>query len=134
MRLLTVLSLLLLAALPAWAQAPYANIDNAQLQALMDRGVPVVDIRTAPEWKETGTLKGAHRVTAFDERGRGTPDFTARLAEIAKPGDEVVLICRSGNRTRVVAEALTKQMGYTRVYNVDKGIRPWLAEGRPVEK
>ncbi|MBI2235441.1 MAG: rhodanese-like domain-containing protein [Magnetospirillum sp.] len=125
---------LLLAAAPALAQAVYSNVDNGKLQALMDRGVPVVDVRTAGEWKETGTVKGAHRITAFDDNGRPVPDFTARLAAVAKPGDEVVLVCRSGSRTKVTADALTRQLGYSRVYNVEKGMRAWLAEGRPVER
>jgi rhodanese-related sulfurtransferase len=125
---------LLLGAAPALAQATYSNVDSAALQALMDRGVAVIDIRTPGEWKETGTVKGAHRITAFDDSGRPVPDFTARLAAVAKPGDEVALICRSGNRTKVTADALTRQLGYARVYNVERGMRSWLAENRPVER
>lgn len=118
---------------PVWA-ADFADIDSKALAELMAKGVPVVDIRTPPEWKETGVLKGAHRIMAFDEKGKLAPDFVQRLGEVAGPGDEVALICRTGNRTRVISKALAAQLGYRKLYNVEKGIKAWIAEGRPVEK
>jgi len=44
----------------------------------------------------------------------------------------VIVICRSGNRTRAVSQFLSQQAGYVKVYNVKYGIRGWLKEGRPV--
>ncbi|OAN50586.1 hypothetical protein A6A04_17955 [Paramagnetospirillum marisnigri] len=124
---------LLLSAAPAFAQS-LTHVDNAALQALMAKGVPLVDIRTPPEWAQTGTIKGAHRIMAFDERGKLAPDFIEKLAAVAKPGEEVALICRTGNRTGFLGKALTEQVGYTKVYNVEKGIVRWMSEGRPVER
>jgi rhodanese-related sulfurtransferase len=118
---------------PAFADA-LTHVDNAALQALMAKGVPLVDIRTPPEWAQTGTIKGAHRIMAFDERGKLAPDFIEKLAAVAKPGDEVALICRTGNRTGFLGKALTEQVGYAKVYNVEKGIVRWMSEGRPVER
>ncbi|MEW5729552.1 MAG: rhodanese-like domain-containing protein [Pseudomonadota bacterium] len=123
----------LVAAAPAWAQ-DVANVDNETLAALMAKGVPVVDIRTPPEWKQTGVLAGSHRIMAFDENGRLAPDFVQRLSQVAGPDDEVALICRTGNRTRALSQALARQLGYRKLYNVEKGIKAWMAEGRPVEK
>ena len=57
------------------------------------------------------------------------PRFTAEVGK----NDPVVLICRSGNRTDVVARELVEQ-GYTKVYNVRHGISRWIGESNPVVK
>ncbi|RAU22854.1 sulfurtransferase [Paramagnetospirillum kuznetsovii] len=134
MRFLLAALFAMMLSLPALAESALTNVDNTALQALMGRGVPVVDIRTPGEWSQTGTIAGSHRIMAFDERGKLAPDFLEKLASVAKPGDEVALICRSGNRTAVISKALTDQLGYRHVYNVEKGMNRWLGEGRPVEK
>ena len=110
----------------------FETIDAAALQALIDRGVTVVDIRTPEEWRETGVIAGSKRIMAFAPDGRLNPQFASEFQSIVHPGDEVALICRTGNRTRVVSEALSRQAGYSRVYNVDGGIVRWLADGRAV--
>ena len=55
------------------AQAEVIDIDNAQLAQLMKSGVTVIDIRTKPEWEETGILPGSKLLTFFDERGKADP-------------------------------------------------------------
>ena len=133
-RLILALFIALLASTAAWAEQALTSIDNATLEALMIRGVPVVDIRTPGEWAETGTIPGSRKIMGFDERGRLAPDFLEHLSKVVKPTDEVVLICRSGNRTAALGKALTEQLGYTHVYSVDKGIKRWIGEGRTVGK
>ena len=51
------------------ARADVVDIDNAELAKLAASGVPVIDIRTRPEWEETGIVPGSHLLTFFDERG-----------------------------------------------------------------
>ncbi|TVT71800.1 MAG: rhodanese-like domain-containing protein [Denitromonas halophila] len=124
-----------LAGLSFSAVADTVNIDAATLERLRTEGVPVVDIRTAPEWQQTGIVPGSHLLTFFDNRGEAEPEaWLARLQAIAKPGEPVVLICRSGNRTAVVSRFLTENVGYAKVYNVEGGIRAWTKEKRPVVK
>jgi len=114
------------------ARAEIIDIDNAQLASLSSSGVPVIDIRTAPEWEETGIVPGSHLLTLFDERGNADPAaWLEKVKAIAKPGDPVIVICRSGNRTRAASQFLSKQ-GYTKVYNVKQGIRAWASEKRPL--
>ncbi|TVO58766.1 rhodanese-like domain-containing protein [Denitromonas halophila] len=124
-----------LAGLSFSAVADTVNIDDATLERLRADGVPVVDIRTAPEWQQTGIVPGSHLLTFFDKRGEAEPEaWLARLQAIAKPGQPVVLICRSGNRSTVVSRFLTENAGYTKVYNVEAGIRGWVKAERPVVK
>ena len=114
-------------------RAEVIDIDNAQLAKLLASGVPVIDIRTAAEWQETGILPGSHPLTFFNERGQADPAaWLAKAKAIAKPGDPLVVICRSGNRTKTVSQYLAQQAGYTKVYNVKDGIRAWVAENRPI--
>lgn len=131
MRRYLALPLLALAALTASAEV--TDIDNAELDRLMKAGATVIDIRTAPEWEETGIVKGSHLLTFFDERGRyDAAAWLEQVKRVAKPGDPVVVICRTGNRTKPVSQFLDKQAGYTKVYNVRNGIKAWIGSGAPV--
>ncbi len=123
-----------LLSLCAWAaQAEVINIDNAELARLAASGVAVIDIRTAPEWRETGVLAGSKLMMFFDEKGQvDAPAWLAQLKTVAKPGQPVILICRSGNRSRAAAQFLTQQTSYKTVYNVTAGINGWVGEGRAV--
>lgn len=112
------------------ARAEVVDISNAELARLAVSGVPIVDIRTEGEWKETGVVPGSRLITLFDERGRPDPAWLEKVREVAKPDQPVVVICRSGNRTRAASDLLSRQGGYAKVYNVRDGIRAWAKEGR----
>ena len=115
------------------ARADVVDIDNAELAKLAAAGVPVIDIRTRPEWEQTGIVPGSHLLTFFDERGQADPAaWLERAKAISKPGDPVVVICRTGNRTKVVSQFLSQRAGYAKVYNVRNGIVAWTNEGRSV--
>lgn len=110
----------------------YTTLDAAQVREMVAKGVTVVDVRRSDEWRDTGVIEGAARITAFDARGRFDPDFPAAFSAAVAPDEEVVIICRSGNRSRVVSELLTGRAGYSRVYNAGGGMRSWIAGGNPV--
>lgn len=126
------LSLLALS-LPLQLRAEVVDIGNAELARLLAAGVPVIDIRTAGEWRETGVVPNSRLLTFFDERGRAdAPAWLQQVQGVAKPDSPVIVICRSGNRTRAASQFLSQQGGYRTVYNVRDGIRAWAAEGRPL--
>lgn len=115
------------------ARADVVDIDNAGLARLAAAGVPVIDIRTEGEWKESGVIPGSRLLTFVDERGRtDAPAWLAKVQAVAKPDQPVILICRSGNRTRAASHLLSQQAGYQKVYNVQDGIRSWAGDGRPL--
>jgi rhodanese-related sulfurtransferase len=127
--------LILLIGLVQPATAEVIDIDNQQLKNLMARGVPVVDVRTPQEWRETGLVDGSHGLTFFDAQGRyDTTRWLAELSTIAGSDEPVILICRSGNRSARIAAFLDQQAGYQTVYNVRSGIRSWLAEGNQTRR
>ena len=111
------------------ARAEVIDIDNAQLAQLMKQGVTVIDIRTQPEWEETGILPGSKLLTFFDERGKADPAaWLDKVKPLAGQNDPVVVICRSGNRTKPVSQFLSQQAGYAKVYNVKSGIKGWIGD------
>lgn len=115
------------------AQAEVINIDNVELARLAASGAAVIDIRTAPEWKETGVISSSKLLTFFDDKGRvDAPVWLEHLKSLTKLGQAVVLICRSGNRSSIAAQFLSKQTGYKTVYNATGGLNTWTREGRPV--
>lgn len=128
LRQLAISSLLILSS--TLSQAEVIDIDNAQLDRLLKAGVPLVDIRLAQEWEETGIIPGSQLLTFFDERGRyDAATWLGKVQAFAKPEQPLIVICRSGNRTRPVSQFLSQQAGYTKVYNVRQGIKSWIASG-----
>ena len=116
-----------------FARAEVIDIDNARLDQLSKSGVPVIDIRLQSEWEETGVVSGSKLLTFFDEKGRvDAPAWLEKIKPIAQPNKPVIVICRSGNRTRAVSQFLSQQAGYATVYNVRQGIKGWMAAGGPV--
>ena len=88
----------------------------------------IVDIRTKPEWIQTGIVKGSHLITFFDAQGNyDAKDFLKQMDELAKEDKEIALICRTGNRTGQVANFMAQQ-GY-KVKNLDGGVMSLASEG-----
>ena len=107
-------------------------LDNAALERLLERAVPVIDIRTPDEWRETGVIEGSRLLTFFDAQGRH--DFRAWLTElagIASRDEPFALICDSGGRSGLVSQILDAHIGYERVHDVPGGIAQWVVENRP---
>lgn len=115
----------------AATQGVVKNISNAELQTLLDQKVTLIDIRLPEEWAQTGTVADSHRITLFQKNGAVTPDFLAKVQQVAATDKPVALICRTGNRTRAGADMLA-QVGYKEVYNVTQGIMGWINADKPV--
>ena len=89
---------------------------------LLVNKVPMVDIRTVEEWKETGLVKGSIPIQFFDERGEY--DIRAFLEALNAKVDttkEFALICRTGSRTMMVAQFLSDKLQY-KVIDIEGGI------------
>jgi rhodanese-related sulfurtransferase len=123
---------LLAIAVSACSAPPYTNLSNEQLEPLLEQDIAVYDIRRPLEWQQTGVIEGSRLMTFVDSDGRVLPDFLTRFTEQTAKDQPVILICRTGNRTRTLARHLVEQLGYTQVYNVRGGIRDWIREGGAV--
>jgi len=128
--------LLLLLALCVAALANFKGITPSQLQGEIDKNTVVIDIRTPPEWKELGIVPTSKTIMFFDEKGKY--NVQAWLTEFSKhiknKKQTFVLVCRSGNRTDVVGNFLSKKMGFENVLHLENGIKSWIKEKKEVIK
>lgn len=115
------------------AYAEVVNVDNTELARLAASGVPVIDVRTEGEWKQSGVIAGSKLLTYFDEQGKvDQPAWLAQVRKYAKADQPVILICRSGRRSDAASQFLSQQAGYKTVYNANGGMNAWGKEGRAV--
>jgi rhodanese-related sulfurtransferase len=129
MKHLALTLLLSLLALPALVLPALAEVTHRPASAeLINSGIPVIDIRTEQEWRQTGVVAGAIPITFFDARGRyDAQAFLQQLEQQVDKDQPIALICRTGNRTRAVSQFLSEQ-GY-QVINMEGGIMKMLREG-----
>ena len=118
----------------ACAEPPYNNLDNKQLKTMLDKNVPIFDVRRPDEWKQTGIVEGSKLLTFVDGRGQIKADFLSRFTATVGKDEPVILICRTGNRTSTLARHLVENMGFTKVYNVRNGITQWIRDGQPITR
>ncbi|RDH83798.1 MAG: sulfurtransferase [endosymbiont of Galathealinum brachiosum] len=113
-------------------EPPYTNLDNAQLKLMIDKGIPVYDVRRVDEWRQTGVIKGSKLLTIISSEARVNPEFMPNFTRANDINSQVILICRTGNRTRKLATYLIENYGYKNIYNVQNGISHWIREGNSV--
>lgn len=101
----------------------FATITNEEAsQGLINSNIPIVDIRTPGEWKETGLLKGSIPIMLFDEKGNyDLKDFLEKLNKAVDTKKQFAIICRTGSRTSVLAPFLSQKLNYD-VINIKSGI------------
>jgi rhodanese-related sulfurtransferase len=85
-------------------------------------GVFLLDVRTQEEWDEFHAPNTT--LIPLDQ-------LEARLDELPQD-EEIVIVCRSGNRSQVGRDIL-RNNGFERSTSVSGGLRAWRAAGYPVE-
>lgn len=93
------------------------NINAETLREKMRKGgkIKIVDVREPYEF-QSGHIQGAVNIPL------GRIAFVARKE--LSPDEEIVLVCRSGNRSMQAARKLSR-MGYRRLYNLSGGMMMW---------
>jgi rhodanese-related sulfurtransferase len=94
-------------------------------QLLQSGDAQLVDVRSAEELKFVGQVPGSQHVawatgTALTRNPRFVRELEAKLAKAGGKDAVVLLLCRSGKRSVLAAEAAAKA-GFTNVYNVLEG-------------
>ena len=118
--------------------APFAfsdviEIGNIELKSLLQKKIPLIDIRRKDEWKSTGIVENSILMTFFDKNGKAnTNEWLKELNKIAKKNDPVILICRTGRRTGIISKFLSEKVGYSLIYDVTDGITDWIKKGNTV--
>jgi len=102
---------------------PFAgSVSPQQAWALHQAGqARIVDVRTAEERKFVGHVPGTlHVAWATGTALTRNPRFVRELEAKVGRHDPVLLLCRSGKRSALAAEAAAKA-GFTRVFNIREG-------------
>ena len=119
---LVVLVIYLLNRQPKYANSLPDSISVAEAYQKYQAGTLLLDVRTQEEWDEYHAPNTKH--IPLD-------DLESRLSELPKD-EEIVVICRSGNRSEPGRDTLLKN-GFTAVTSVEGGLKAWSAAGYPIE-
>jgi rhodanese-related sulfurtransferase len=101
-----------------------ADVDVETVAAIRQNpGVYLLDVREPDEYA-AGHIPGITLIPMGE--------VASRLAELPRD-KEIVVTCRTGNRSAQVADLLREQ-GFTNVHNMTGGIVAWEEAGYPVEQ
>ncbi len=120
--LVVVIAVIVLAAFMMMKGGGKNSVSTQDVAANKDK-IVLIDVREPAELKNEGYIEGSKNIPMGS--------IENNLRNIPKD-KEVVVYCRSGNRSGVVVAKLT-QLGYTNVKNMAGGIMKWKAEGLPVK-
>ncbi len=130
-RTLTITIFLMISSMSLFAEI--VEVDNDKIDKLIKVGVPLVDIRTEREWYETGVIDQSNLLTFFDKYGNSkVEEWITKFEKIAGRNDPVIIICRSGRRSRVVANYLVQKENYLTVYHATNGIKSWIESNKKI--
>ena len=114
--------------------ADIVNINNKQIKELSKTNIPIVDIRRSSEWEQTGVIPKSILLTFFDKNGKYIFDkWYANLRLKINEGKPIILICRTGRRTKIIAEMMDKKLDNV-IYNAQNGITSWIDAKLPTIK
>ena len=112
------------------AQAQDIEIEVAQLKNLLDNNALLVDIRREEEWKQTGVIFGSMLSTFFNKDGTANINaFLSDLRENVSAEQTILLICRTGRRTKVATNFMLSNTEFKEVFSVIGGITEWKKQG-----
>ncbi len=109
---------------PATASGPAALPSEISVSTAFEKrtqGAFILDVREPYEW-EAVHIPGATLIPLGQ--------LASRVSELP-PDQEIVVVCRSGNRSQQGRDIL-KQAGFTQVTSMAGGMNQWQAAGFPV--
>ena len=92
--------------------------------ARLQQGVQLIDVREPYEFAQV-------RIPGSELAPMGT--LMTRAREVLDPQQETIFVCRVGDRSGVLVDAL-RQAGFQKVYNLAGGLAGWMNEQLPVEQ
>lgn len=112
---------------PVVNETPAKELSAKEAAALIKNppaeGLIIVDVRTPQEFA-AGHIEGAKNMDYFG------PQLERQLLQLNRQAPTLIY-CNSGNRSAGALD-IVRQMGFTKVYHLTKGIEEWKAEDRPL--
>ena len=111
-----------------FAFAEVIDVDDQEMIRLSNDNIPIVDVRRSSEWDQTGVIPNSILLTFFDEEGNYNFDeWFEKLQLEINVADPIILICRSGQRSKVVANMIDEKFNSI-IYNSQSGINSWISK------
>ena len=111
------------------AFAEIVNVNNEQIKELSKINIPIVDVRRSSEWDQTGVVPKSILLTFFDKEGNYNYDeWYEKLRLEIDEGKPIILICRTGRRTQIIAKMMEIKKFDNVIYNAKNGITSWIDE------
>lgn len=102
----------------------------AQAQEATRRGAVLVDIRPYAQRREFGMIPGALVIERNVLEWRLDPRCDARLHDVARYDQEVIVVCQEGYTSSLAAGSL-RELGLTGAGDLDGGFAAWREAGLP---
>ena len=114
--------------------ADVVSITNEQILKLSKSNIPIVDVRRNSEWHQTGVVPNSILLTFFDKNGNyNFEEWHEKLRLNINEEKPIILICRTGRRTKIIAEMMDKKLDNV-IYNAKDGITSWIDAKLPIIK
>ena len=111
-----------------FAFAEVIDVNDQEMIKLSNLNIPIVDVRRSSEWDQTGVIPNSILLTFFDEEGNYNFDeWYEKLQQEINVSNPIILICRSGKRSKVVANMIDEKFN-TIIYNSQSGINSWISK------
>ena len=111
-----------------FAFADIVDVNNEQIKELSNSNIPIVDVRRSSEWEQTGVIPNSILLTFFNEEGDyNYHQWYEKLRLEIDESKPVILICRSGKRSKIIAQMMNENFDHV-IYNAKKGIITWIDE------
>jgi rhodanese-related sulfurtransferase len=105
------------------ARAHLERVSPEELQAAVDKGALVVDIRPEANRRDEGEMPGAIVIDRGVLEWRLAPSSAWRSIDVA-PGQRVILLCNEGYQSSLAAAALI-ELGIDGATDLIGGYRAW---------
>ena len=106
--------------------AEIIEVNNDKIKELTLSGIPIIDIRTKNEWNTTGVIQNSNLITFFDNNGKyNLSKWLAQIKLINPDSKSIILICRSGRRSHLVAKMINQNFD-SPIYDATGGMNSWV--------
>ena len=111
-----------------FAFAEIVDVNNKKIIQLSNANIPIIDVRRSSEWEQTGVIPNSILLTFFDDEGNyDYNEWFKKLRSEIDHNESVILICRSGKRSKIIANMMENNYDNT-IYNAKNGIISWIDE------
>ncbi|WP_122892847.1 rhodanese-like domain-containing protein [Arcobacter peruensis] len=114
------------------------DISAKQAYKMQEDGALLIDVRTKAEFKELRAVNSINIPIFYAKNGKRAfnKSFLREIYQASNKNlsKKIILICRSGSRTKLASNLLAEQ-GFNDIYNVKYGFKfDWLKAKLPTQK